>query len=160
MPSVDSNDRAPNSELNICLVVSGPNTGGGMERHVSDLAGGLATRHQVNVLAHDSYRSLFSENVKFHAVGFTSWRFDVVFLLQFLQKIRSLQPTVVHVHGRKAAQVVVLTRRFFSAPCILTVHNLSQDARLYRRFDSVIAVSGLVAQGIEHPRLYTVHNGC
>lgn len=151
---------APTHDLNVCLVVSGPNTGGGMERHVSDLANGLADRHGVHVLAHDSYRQLFGSSVNFRDVGFTSWRFDVLFLWQFLREIRDIRPTIVHAHGRKAGQVIALTRRFFDAPCILTVHNLSRDPLLYSRFDSVIAVSSLVAQGIEHSRLYTVYNGC
>lgn len=154
-----SNDQE-GRDLRLCLAVSGPNTGGGMERHVSDLANGLVERHEVHVLAHDSYSPLFESKIEFHDVGFTSWRFDLMFLWQFLSKIRSIQPTVVHAHGRKAGQVVVLTRRFFDAPCILTVHNLSRDRRLCRKFDSVIAVSGLVARGIDHPKLYTVYNGC
>ena len=148
------------ASLTICLAISGPNTGGGIERHVRDLARGLAGRHTIHVIAHESFRALFDSKVSFHEVGFTSWRYDLWFLFQFVRCIRAIQPTIVHVHGRKAAQVIAMTRRFIDAPCVLTVHNLSKDTRLYSKFDSVIAVSGLVAAGLEHPRQYTVQNGC
>lgn len=148
------------SRLDICLVISGPNDGGGIERHVRDLAHGLARNHSVHVLAHRSLRSLFDSSVQFHQVEFTRWRFDVRFLTQCASQIRRIGPSVVHAHGRKAARVVSILRNFLAAPCILTVHNLKSDNRLYKKFDCVIAVSKLVAQGIKHPRLFTIHNGC
>ena len=146
--------------LDICLVVSGRNEGGGIERHVCDLAHGLARNHIIHILAHDSFRSLFDSSVQYHQVAFTSWRFDVWFLLQFALQIRRIRPSIVHAHGRKAARVVSMSRRFFTAPCVLTVHNLRQHDRLYGKFDSVIAVSDVVAQGIKHPRVFKVLNGC
>ena len=145
---------------NVCLVVSGPNTGGGIERHVRDLAHGLATRHSITVLAHESFEPLFDSRVNFLRVPFTRWRFDIFLLVQVIRTIRSLNPNVVHAHGRKAAQVIAFCRRFFTSSCVLTVHNLSKSARLFRRFDSVIAVSDLVARGLDHPRSFTVLNGC
>ncbi|MCY3885157.1 MAG: glycosyltransferase family 4 protein [Gammaproteobacteria bacterium] len=148
------------SSLDICLVVSGPNEGGGIERHVRDLADGLARNHSVHVLAHRSLRSLFDSSVQFHPIEFTRWRFDIRFLIQCARQIRRIQPSVVHAHGRKAARVVSILRNFLASPCILTVHNLKSDSQLYKKFDCVIAVSKLVAQGIEHPKLFTIHNGC
>ena len=103
---------------------------------------------------------MFDSSVRYHKMAFTSWRFDVWFLLQFALEIRRIRPSIIHAHGRKAARVVSLSRRFFSAPCVLTVHNLRQHDRLYSKFDSVIAVSEIVAQGIEHPRVFKVLNGC
>lgn len=148
------------SPLDICLVVSGPNEGGGIERHIRDLAHGLAKNHIVHVLAHDSFRSMFDSSVRYHQVAFTSWRYDVWFLLQFALKIRKIRPNIIHAHGRKAARVVSMSRRFFDGPCVLTVHNLRQHDRLYGNFDSVIAVSDVVAEGIDHPRVFKVLNGC
>lgn len=157
---MSSEEHESQKRLSVCLVVSGPNDRGGIERHVRDLAHGMAKRHNVHVLAHDSFRSMFDSSVQFHDLAFTSWRFDLLFLIHFASQIRSLNPNLIHVHGRKAARVVSMTRRFFDIPCILTVHNMRKDARLYRKFDSIIAVSELVAQGVEHPRVFTVLNGC
>ncbi len=147
------------SRLRICLAVSGFNEGGGIERHVADLAHGLVDRHSVYVLAHESFQTLFDDRVEFHAVGFSGWRYNPMFLRNFVRTLKSLKPSLIHAHGRKAAQVVSLTRRFVDAPCVLTVHNLSRDDRLYRGFESVIAVSSLVARGVNHPNLHLVPNG-
>ena len=147
--------------LKICFAISGPNTGGGIERHVRDLARGLV-RDQctVVILAHKSYACLFDGSIEFREIHFDRWRFSPFLLSEFTKQVRSINPTILHAHGRKAARVVSFTRRRYSSRCILTVHNLNIKPRLYKKFDSIIAVSPAVAKEIEHPQVRTILNGC
>ena len=153
---IDTNDT-----LTICFAVSGPNTGGGIERHVRDLAHGLAREQcKVTILAHDSYACLFDNTVEFREIRFDRWRYSPFLLSEFTKHVRAITPKVVHAHGRKAAEVVSRTRHRFSSTCILTVHNLNIKSQLCEKFDSIIAVSPAVARKIEHPRVRTILNGC
>ncbi len=148
------------ADWKICLAVSGPNDRGGIERHVRDLANGLAQHCLVFVLAHESFRDMFEESVSFRQIRFDRWRYSPLLSMDFLNHIREIQPNIVHAHGRKAAQVVALTRKHFRSRCIMTVHNLNIQSKLCSHFDAIIAVSNAVAEAINHPSLHTVHNGC
>ncbi len=147
--------------LSVCFAISGLNTGGGIERHVRDLAHGLVNADcRVTILAHDSYRSLFVNLVEFQTVRFDRWRYSPFLLRQFTRQVLKVNPSIVHAHGRKAAQVVSLTRKRFPSRCILTIHNLHIKPHLYKNFDTVIAVSPAVARKVDHPRVQTILNGC
>ena len=146
-------------ECHICLVVSGLNEGGGIERHVRDLAVGLAPQHRVSVIAHESYRSLFPEPVEFHEINFLTWRFNPLFLLNFCITVRKLNPDILHAHGRKAARVILSTRVATQSKRVLTVHNTSNISRLAKLFDAVIAVSPIVAAPLDHPNKFIIFNG-
>lgn len=147
--------------LSVCFAISGPNTGGGIERHVRDLAHGLVQKSvRVVVLAHDSYRCLFDNSLEFREIRFDRWRYSPLLLSEFTKQVLAINPTIVHAHGRKAAQVVSLTRSRYSSTCVLTVHNLNIKSQLYENFDTVIAVSPAVAKRIQHPHVQTIVNGC
>lgn len=147
--------------LSVCFAISGPNTGGGIERHVRDLAHGLVQESvSVVVLAHDSYRCLFDNSLEFREIRFDRWRYSPLLLSEFTKQVLAINPTIVHAHGRKAAQVVSLTRSRYSSTCVLTVHNLNIKSQLYENFDTVIAVSPAVAKRIQHPHVQTIVNGC
>ncbi|MYD45077.1 MAG: glycosyltransferase [Gammaproteobacteria bacterium] len=147
--------------LSVCFAISGLNTGGGIERHVRDLAHGLVnTDCSVTILAHESYSSLFENSVEFRTVRFDRWRYSPFLLQEFTRQVLKVNPNIVHAHGRKAAQVVSLTRNRFPSRCILTVHNLNIKPNLYQKFDTVIAVSPAVARKVDHPHVQTILNGC
>lgn len=147
--------------LCVCFAISGPNTGGGIERHVQDLAHGLVQeRCRVVILAHNSFRSLFDSSIEFRNIRFDRWRFNPLLLAEFTRQVLEIRPTILHAHGRKAAQVVSRTRNRYVSTCILTVHNLNIKPQMYERFDTVIAVSSTVAKNIRHPHVQTVTNGC
>lgn len=147
------------NKYHICLVVSGPNEGGGIERHVRDLAEGLSNRHRVSVIAHESYRDLFLQPVEFHPLNFLTWRYNPVFLLSFYNAIRTLNPDILHAHGRKAARVILATRFANRSKRVLTIHNTSSVDRFLKLFDAVIAVSSVVAAPINHPNKFVIFNG-
>lgn len=158
----ERNELADNYDsLKICFAISGPNTGGGIERHARDLAHGLV-RNQctVVVLAHESYACLFDSSIEFREIRFDRWRYSPFLLTEFTKQVLSINPAIVHAHGRKAARVVSFTRYRYSSRCILTVHNLNIKPQLYKNFDSIIAVSPAVAKEIEHPQVRTILNGC
>lgn len=153
------NDR--DDTLSVCFAISGPNTGGGIERHVRDLGHGLVQEQcRVVVLAHESYRCLFDNSIEFREIRFDRWRYSPLLLSEFTKQVLAINPTIVHAHGRKAAQVVSLTRFRYPSQCILTVHNLNIKPQLYENFDTVIAVSPAVAKRIQHPHVQTIVNGC
>ncbi len=158
----ERNDLADHHDsLKICFAISGPNTGGGIERHVRDLAHGLV-RNQctVVILAHKSFGCLFDSSIEFREIPFDRWRYSPFLLSEFTRRVRAINPTIVHAHGRKAARVVSFTRHRYTSRCILTVHNLNIKPQLYKNFDSIIAVSPAVARKIEHPQIRTILNGC
>lgn len=147
--------------LTVCFAISGPNTGGGIERHCRDLAHGLVHKQcSVVILAHESYRCLFEDSIEFREIRFDRWRYSPILLSEFTKQVLAINPTIVHAHGRKAAQVVSLTRSRYSSTCILTVHNLSIKSQLCKNFDTIIAVSPGVASKIKHPNVQTIMNGC
>ncbi|MXZ56155.1 MAG: glycosyltransferase [Gammaproteobacteria bacterium] len=148
-------------KLSVCFAISGLNTGGGIERHVRDLAAGLVNSDcSVTILAHESYKALFDHSVEFRIVRFDRWRYSPFLLREFTKQVLAIEPSIVHAHGRKAAQVVSLTRHKFRSRCILTVHNLNIKPHLYEKFDTIIAVSPAVARKIDHPYVQTILNGC
>ncbi|MCY3541036.1 MAG: glycosyltransferase [Gammaproteobacteria bacterium] len=147
--------------LSVCFAISGLNTGGGIERHVRDLARGLVNADcSVTILAHESYRSLFENSIEFRTIRFDRWRFSPFLLREFTKHVLKVNPSIVHAHGRKAAQVVSLTRKKFPSRCVLTVHNLNIKSQLYENFDTIIAVSPAVARRVDHPHVQTILNGC
>lgn len=147
--------------LSVCFAISGLNTGGGIERHVRDLADGLVNADcSVTILAHESYMALFENSVQFRTVRFDRWRYSPFLLREFTKQVLTVNPSIVHAHGRKAAQVVSLTRNKFPSRCILTIHNLNIKPHLYKKFDTVIAVSPAVARKVDHPHVQTILNGC
>lgn len=151
----------PEESLSVCFAISGLNTGGGIERHVRDLAHGLAQVDcQVTILAHESFKSLFENSIEFLIIRFDQWRYSPFLLREFAKQILAINPNIVHAHGRKAAQVVSLTRNKYPSKCILTVHNLNIKSHLYENFDTVIAVSPAVARKVDHPCVHTILNGC
>lgn len=150
-----------NEMLSVCFAISGLNTGGGIERHVRDLAHGLVHADcGVTILAHESFRSLFANSIEFQNIRFDRWRYSPFLLREFTKQVLTINPNIVHAHGRKAAQVVSLTRNNYPSKCILTVHNLNIKSHLYENFDTVIAVSPAVARNVDHPHVQTILNGC
>lgn len=147
-------------KFTVCFAISGPNTRGGIERHVFDLSKGLTEYCRVVVLAHASYSGWFVPEVELIELRFDRWRYSPLLSSELTSKIQSIQPDLIHVHGRKAAEVISRLRHHFEAKCIVTLHNLNVKPKHYEKFDQVIAVSSGVAKNIDDPRLKIIPNGC
>ena len=143
----------------ICLVVSGPNEYGGIERHVVDLANGLSQRFEVHVIADSSFAGHFDAEVVLHEVPFTRSRFSPRLLLSVSKVLRTVAPNLVHVHGAKAARILTLVGRKRRTPRVLTVHNTNPIQRLCEKFDRVITVTSSINSLIVHPLVVTILNG-
>ena len=143
----------------ICQVVSGINEGGGIERHVQDLVSELTKTHRVSVLADQSMRSLFAEDVKFLSIDYQRSRFNPFLSLHLWKSLKALAPDCIHVHGRKAAGLVGRLNRFLGVPSVITIHNLSPSTKSCRYFDAVIGVSATIRSNVTHPVKFTIYNG-
>ena len=145
--------------MHVCLTFAGTESGG-MERHVSDLAHGLADKHhRVSLVAHQIHAANFDERIDFFATRLDRWRFNPLMIFQVVRRIRSLQPDVVHAHGRKAAAIMASARRLLDVPMVLSLHNPGKASKVARHFDHVIGVSSIVTGNLDHPRKTTVLNG-
>ena len=149
------------TNTHICLVLAGTETGG-LERHVGDLANGLAATFHVSVVAHEVHRDRFDPQVEFCPVDLQRWRYNPIMLTEAAFVLRRLNPSIVHAHGRKAGTIVGTLRKLLSAHVVLTLHSIHRSAsisRLTGRFDAVIGVSSAVLGHVAHPRKFLVHNG-
>lgn len=147
--------------MHICLVLAGTETGG-LERHVGDLANGLAGTFHVSVVAHEVHRDRFDPDVEFCPVDLGRWRFSPIMLTEAAFVLHRLNPDIVHAHGRKAGTIVGTLRTLLSARLVLTLHSIhrrSSISRLVTRFDGVIGVSSAVLEQVAHTRKFLVHNG-
>lgn len=145
--------------MRICQVLCGSGYGG-LERHVLDLASGLAERgHEVTLVASPAYAELLAPGVRHEPLDLTGWRFSPVLLLQLLLVLGRVKPDIVHAQANKAAAMVALVAPWLSARTVATVHNLKQRTGAFRRFDGAIAVSRVVADQLQHDFVRVIHNG-
>lgn len=145
--------------LRICLVISGRNDRGGVERHVIDLANGCSERSEVHVIADSSFVGHFDDRVVLHPVAFTLSRFSPRLLLTIGRIINSVGPDLVHAHGQKAARVLTIVDFNHRFPRVLTVHNAKPNPHLCAKFNRVITVTRSIASQIPHPTPITIPNG-
>lgn len=99
-------------------------------------------------------------------------------LLRATQRLRQLQPLLIHTHNYKATALAAMMRFFSSQPIVTTCHLLYAEPRssvsvramlwleerMYRRLPIVFTVSGrlrqeLIARGVSTSRLRTIPNG-
>lgn len=145
--------------MRICLVVSGRNELGGVERHLVDLANGLSQEFEVHVIADFSFSDQFNSAVWLHPVPFTLSRFSPRLLVAVSRAIKGISPDLIHAHGNKAARVLTLIDRQHTVPRILTVHNTKPVQQLCERFDRIITVTTQIKSQIQHPSVTTILNG-
>jgi glycosyltransferase involved in cell wall biosynthesis len=143
----------------ITLVMAGDEEGG-LEKHVVELAAGLAERgHVVSLIAHEKYRARLDGRIRFYAVNLARGRRNVWVLFQLWYALRQSDPQVIHAHGNKAAAMVGPLLRWCDGQHIATLHSRKKNTRMFRPFDRVIAVSAVAAEAIVHPHVVVVLNG-
>jgi glycosyltransferase involved in cell wall biosynthesis len=144
--------------LRICQVAGGDEVGG-MESHMLALASALAARHEVTVAAHASWRDRIPAGVNFAPVDLTRWRHSPGAIRSLRGAIRDCGAEVVHAHASKAAQMTRPAVRPLPCARVVTVHAVKNDARPYRGYDRVIAVSRLTAERISGDDVTVIHSG-
>ena len=133
---------------------------GGLEKHVFDVASAMASRgHDVVVLCSQNYREHCPNNVKIEPFDWQGARRNPLLWYRLRHKLRRLNPDVVHAQADKPAYV--LSKSGWPSGCLSvgTVHNIKSGYSSYARLDALVAVSGMIANDLDHPDITVVHNG-
>lgn len=132
---------------------------GGLEKHVVELAQGLAQHgHAVTVIAHEKYRARLVP-LNFIAVDLSKSRRNLWILYQLYQTLKTLNPDIIHVHGNKAAVMVGGLLPLLKQKSVATLHSRKKNTKMFKNFNAVIAVSPNAAEVLNHPHKYIVLNG-
>lgn len=126
--------------MKICLVLASVGEGG-LEKHVAELAAGLARRHSVTVIGDHRQAKHFDRAVAFVGLDFRAGRRNPWLLLRLLRALRRGDFDLIHAQANKAAAMVSTLRLFLGAPLVATLHNQKRSVGMFKRFDRRIAVS-------------------
>lgn len=134
---------------------------GGLEKHVIELANGLAHRDiEVCLIADPMYASRLSARVRLFPTDLTVHRRHPLALYRLFRLLRQVHPQIIHAHGSKAASMVSGILPFLPRiHSVATLHNTKSNARMFARFDLVIAVSHAAAKSLDHSGIRIIHNG-
>jgi len=145
--------------MNITLVMASDEEGG-LEKHVLELAEGLAEFHPVSLIAHQKYQTQLSHKVNFIAFDMSGSRYNPWTKYQLKKVILATQPDILHAHASKTAKLLQGMLQQFSFPSVVTVHGKKKSNQAYFAFDHIIAVSRSVAKILNQPNKTTVvYNG-
>lgn len=145
--------------LRIAQVIASSGAGG-MERHVADLARGLCQRGQtVTLISAPSISGFSGSPAQLVELPLHRDRRSPMLLWPLLRHLRSARYDVIHAQGSKAAHCLATLRPLLSAFTVGTQHNIKRDSRMFRRLDAAIAVSRVVARGMDNERVQVIYHG-
>ena len=145
--------------MKITLVMASDEEGG-LEKHVLELAEGLAEFHSVTLIAHLKFQTEVSAQVNFVAFDMSGSRYNPWTKYQLKKTILATQPDILHAHASKTAKLLQGLTKQFHFPCVVTVHGKKKSNQAYFAFDHIIAVSRSVADILNQPNKTTViYNG-
>lgn len=145
--------------MNITLVMASDEEGG-LEKHVLELAEGLAEFHPVSLIAHQKYQTQLSHKVNFIAFDMSGSRYNPWTKYHLKKVILATQPDILHAHASKTAKLLQGMLKQFSFPSVVTVHGKKKSNEAYFAFDHMIAVSRSVAETLNQLNKTTVvYNG-
>ena len=142
----------------ICL----SNYEGGMEKHVADLAAGLARRgHVVGIICGKGFSQHIIPEAEIFEVDAQKSRINPGLLLTVFKTIRNFQPDVIHCHGGKAALIIGLIPVNKDTTKVCTIHGLKSVNSAYNPFDLRIGVSKAITASVltGGRKCITVYNG-
>ncbi len=152
-------------ELSVTLVMAGVEDGG-MEKHVLELAAGLAEAGlAITLIAHPRYQAMLStRRVTFMPVDLGKSRRNPMVLLALRKALYQSRPGLIHVHGNKAAAMVGSLKSWLPpVPLLATFHSSRGKASPFKRFDHIIAVSersaSVIRSQLPSIPLSIIHNG-
>lgn len=134
---------------------------GGLEQHTFNLVNALAIEHEVHLIALPSYANKLHADVQFHAFDFGRSRLNPLLWWQLLQKIKAIDPDVVHAQAGKAGELIKRIRKYLpkKIKVVTTVHGTKKNKAIYAHADAVIAVSAALKAGIPEPKAHVIYNG-
>nr|WP_174507388.1 glycosyltransferase family 4 protein [Acinetobacter sp. Marseille-Q1620] len=133
---------------------------GGLEKHVIELTNGLASTHEVSLIAHPRYQDLLDNNVNFISFDMSGSRYNPITKYKLNKKILDTKPDILHAHASKTAKLLQKLIPKFDFPSVVTIHGLKSNIQAYLAFDKIIAVSQRLAKEINRPeKVDVVYNG-
>ena len=146
--------------MRITLVMASDEDGG-LEKHVLELADGLAeTGHRVSLIAHPRYQHQLKQPVNFVAFDMSGSRYNPLTKYRLKQEILKTCPEILHAHASKTAKLLQFMLNKLACPSVVTVHGAKSNLKPYLAFDRIIAVSQRVADLIAQPeKTVVVYNG-
>jgi len=127
----------------LLLATPGPVIGG-MERQTALQANALSKNPELDIAiaASPCYQQLFSSNVRFFPINMKRSRRNPLLLRQISLAVKEFQPTLIHAHGHKSANLAkTLKRSNPGLKTVATVHGCKRDNHILTSMDSVICVS-------------------
>lgn len=145
--------------MRITLVMASAEDGG-LEKHVIELANGLAKMHKVSLIAHGRFAQLANESVQFIDMDLSGSRYNPWTKYQLKKKILATEPDVLHVHAAKTAQFLQSMVQKFKFPCVVTVHGQKKKNQINLAFDRIIVVSHKLKEQFQNSsKVSVVYNG-
>ncbi len=148
--------------MNVLLFMASPgNAKGGMEKHFSELANGLARSDiQVFCMAAPEHIQSLDARIIPLPLNSRSSRNSPKTYFQIFRILRTHRFDVVHAQGSKAAQIIQrITPLFRKTAFVTTIHNFKNRYPKSQRFDRLIAVSRALAMDIGYSNVSVVYNG-
>lgn len=148
--------------MNVLLFMASPGAAkGGMEKHFSELANGLARSGiQVFCMAAPEHLQSLDSRITRLPVNSQPSRNSVTTYFRIVRTLREYQFDVVHAQGSKAAQIVQrITPLFKKTVFVATIHNFKNRYPKPQRFQRLIAVSKALANDIGHSNVSVIYNG-
>ncbi len=146
--------------MRITLVMASDEEGG-LEKHVLEMADGLADEgYNVSLIAHPRYQYELKREINFVAFDMSGSRYNPLTKYRLKKAIFATQPDVIHAHASKTAKLLQSMVHKFSCANVVTVHGAKSNIKPYLAFDRIIAVSQRVADLIACPeKTVVVYNG-
>ena len=92
--------------MRITLVMASDEDGG-LEKHVLELADGLAeTGHRVSVIAHPRYQYQLKQHINFVAFDMSGSRYNPLTKYRLKKEILKTDPEILHAHASKTAKLL------------------------------------------------------
>jgi glycosyltransferase involved in cell wall biosynthesis len=136
---------------------------GGAEKVCIDLSNELSNTHSVTalVLRKTEYLDRFLPDVEIVKLQSNPTRNNPFLLSEIFQKIKAIQPDIVHTHGGKAAILMRRLRYFVSLNHLATKHN-GRKGRVFNTLPYVSVVSQQAMDSIKSKRrqqIRRIYNG-
>jgi len=145
----------------LMLMLSPPSAHGGMEKHFSELANGLAkTGTSVWCMSAPEHLESLDSTIPQIPIRTDVSRYSPKLLRTIVNAQRDHKFDIIHAQGSKAAATIQLLSRFLSrTKLIATIHNFKSHYPGSHRFSRIIAVSNALANDINSSRVTVVYNG-
>lgn len=144
----------------LLLMLSPPSAKGGMEKHFSELANGLAKAGiSVSCMSAPEHLQSLNGTIRRYPIRTYVSRYSVTLLRKIAKTHRDQNFDLIHAQGSKAAATTQLLSVIFAkTKFIATIHNFKSRYPDSKRFSRIIAVSNALANDISGD-VTVIYNG-